>query len=176
MSFTYPDGIRWLADLPERDRGPLDVWICRPGENVPTSERTSPSSSQTRILARCSFGADLSGAAETLSVDRPSARGSHNSTVVPLPREVAICTAPPESRVRTGLPAGGNWIRTSGSARDSVRFSWSRCLPSALSRRPDRHGRVRFGRLTGCGYPVVEPTPIVNGFWIGHHSLDFGLG
>ena len=33
-----------------------------------------------------------------------------------------------------------------------------------------------FGRLTGCGYPVVEPTPIVNGFWIGIHSLDFGLG
>jgi hypothetical protein len=40
------------------------------------------------------------------------------------------------------LRAGGNWIRTSGSARDSVWFSWSRCLSFALSRRPDRHRRV----------------------------------
>jgi hypothetical protein len=39
-------------------------------------------------------------------------------------------------RERDGLSAGGNWIRTSGSARDSVRFSWSRCLASASSRRP----------------------------------------
>ena len=46
------------------------------------------------------------------------------------------------SEVRIGLSAGGNWIRTSGSARDSVRFSWSRCLASASSRRPDRHRRV----------------------------------
>jgi hypothetical protein len=22
--------------------------------------------------------------------------------------------------------------------------------------------QLRFGRLTGCGYPVIEPTPIVN--------------
>jgi hypothetical protein len=36
--------------------------------------------------------------------------------------------------------------------------------------------QLRFGRLTGCGYPVIEPTPIVNGFRIGHYSLDFGLG
>src|SRR5215831_17378346 len=35
--------------------------------------------------------------------------------------------------------------------------------------------QLRFGRLTGRGYPVVEPKPIVNGFWIGH-SLEFGLG
>ena len=26
--------------------------------------------------------------------------------------------------------------------------------------------QLRFGRLTGCGYPVIEPTPIVNGFRI----------
>jgi hypothetical protein len=32
MSFTYANGIRWLADLPERHPGPLDAWICRPGE------------------------------------------------------------------------------------------------------------------------------------------------
>jgi hypothetical protein len=36
--------------------------------------------------------------------------------------------------------------------------------------------QLRFGRLAGCGYPVIEPTPIVNGFRIGHHSLDFWLG
>jgi hypothetical protein len=35
--------------------------------------------------------------------------------------------------------------------------------------------QLRFGRLAGCGYPVIEPTPIVNGFRIGHHSLDFGF-
>src|SRR6202035_5097966 len=45
------------------------------------------------------------------------------------------------------LSAGGNWIRTSGSARDSVRFSWSRCLASASSRRPPK----------GCG---VRSTPL----------------
>src|SRR5207237_6109500 len=28
MSFTHAEGIRWLADLPERDRRPLDAWIC----------------------------------------------------------------------------------------------------------------------------------------------------
>ena len=33
-----------------------------------------------------------------------------------------------------------------------------------------------FGRLAGCGYPVIEPTPIVDGFRVGHHSLVFGLG
>src|SRR5690349_23333588 len=35
--------------------------------------------------------------------------------------------------------------------------------------------QLRFGRLTGCGYPVIEPAPIINGFWIGHHSLVFWL-
>jgi hypothetical protein len=50
-------------------------------------------------------------------------------------------------QVRTRLSAGGNWIRTSGSARDSVRFSWSRCLASASSRRPPK----------GCG---VRSTPL----------------
>ena len=37
-------------------------------------------------------------------------------------------------------------------------------------------GQLQFGRLTGCGYPVIEPTPIANGFRIGRHSLDFGFG
>ena len=37
--------------------------------------------------------------------------------------------------------------------------------------------QLRFGRLAGCGYPVIEPTPIVNGFRIGHPSiLVFGGG
>jgi hypothetical protein len=36
--------------------------------------------------------------------------------------------------------------------------------------------QLRFGRLTRCGYPVIEPTPIVNAFRIGHHSLDSGFG
>ena len=30
--------------------------------------------------------------------------------------------------------------------------------------------QLRFGRLTGCGYPVIEPTPIVDGFRVDHHS------
>src|SRR5437016_2413136 len=33
-----------------------------------------------------------------------------------------------------------------------------------------------FGRLAGCGYPVIEPTPIVDGFRVGHHPLVFGFG
>ena len=36
--------------------------------------------------------------------------------------------------------------------------------------------QLRFGRLAGCGYPVIEPTPIVDGFRVGHHSLVFGFG
>jgi hypothetical protein len=36
--------------------------------------------------------------------------------------------------------------------------------------------QLGFGRLTGCGYPVIEPTPIVNAFRIGYHSLDSGFG
>jgi hypothetical protein len=31
-------------------------------------------------------------------------------------------TASAENQVRSGLPAGGNWIRTFGSARDRLRF------------------------------------------------------
>src|SRR5712671_954953 len=33
--------------------------------------------------------------------------------------------------------------------------------------------QLQVGWLAGCGYPVIEPTPIVNGFRIGHHSLHF---
>jgi hypothetical protein len=36
-------------------------------------------------------------------------------------------------------------------------------------------GQLRLGRLTGCGYPVIEPSPVVYGIRVGHHSLDFGF-
>jgi len=32
ISFTYPEGIRWLTKLPKRDRWPLSAWICRAGK------------------------------------------------------------------------------------------------------------------------------------------------
>ena len=32
MSFTYPERIRKLIDLPERDRWHLALWICPPGK------------------------------------------------------------------------------------------------------------------------------------------------
>jgi hypothetical protein len=32
MRFTYPEPIRRLVDLPERDPMALSPWICRPGE------------------------------------------------------------------------------------------------------------------------------------------------
>src|SRR5712671_6767840 len=32
-----------------------------------------------------------------------------------------------------------------------------------------------LGRLTGCGYPVVEPPPVVDRSGVGHLSLDFGF-
>src|SRR3984893_17671580 len=35
--------------------------------------------------------------------------------------------------------------------------------------------QLRLRRLTGCGLPVIEPTPIVDGFRVGHHLLDLGL-
>jgi hypothetical protein len=34
---------------------------------------------------------------------------------------------------------------------------------------------LRLGRLAGRGYPVIEPTPVVDGFRVSHHSLDFGF-
>src|SRR6202035_688092 len=36
-------------------------------------------------------------------------------------------------------------------------------------------GQLRLGRLTGCGYPVIEPSPVVYGFRVRHHSLDFSF-
>jgi hypothetical protein len=35
---------------------------------------------------------------------------------------------------------------------------------------------LRFGRLTGRGYPIIETTPVVDRFGVGHQSSDFGFG
>jgi hypothetical protein len=70
------------------------------------------------------------------------------------------------NRVRNRLSAGGSWIQTSGSARDSVWFSWSRCLSSISSRRPDRHRRVTEFGSNRCHHfdcrsaPVQTPDPL----------------
>lgn len=31
-------------------------------------------------------------------------------------------------------------------------------------------GELRFGRLAGCGDPVVEPPPVVDRFRVGHQA------
>lgn len=46
---------------------------------------------------------------------------------------------------------------------------WLWRAPSALD-----VGQLRLGRLTGCGDPVIVPSTIVDGYRVGHHSLDFG--
>ena len=32
-------------------------------------------------------------------------------------------------------------------------------------------GQLLFGRLTGCRYPLIETTPVVDGFRVGHSRL-----
>ena len=34
-------------------------------------------------------------------------------------------------------------------------------------------GQLRFGRLAGCRYPIIETTPVIDGFRVGHGALLF---
>src|ERR1700730_12932386 len=63
---------------------------------VATNARTSLSSSHTRTRAWLRLKTDPPGSDETVSVDRPSAHGSHNVTRVPSPSELTSCTVPPD--------------------------------------------------------------------------------
>jgi hypothetical protein len=37
-------------------------------------------------------------------------------------------------------------------------------------------GELRLGRLTGRGYPIIKPPPVLDRFRVGHQSSVFGFG
>ena len=153
MSFTYPERVRRLIDLPERDQWHLALWIYRPGK---ARRSRRPPRDEPELIERQRTAGHRRPRAPRRSAPRRCARRSPPRSGQPgssAARRRAVAPRRRRGRVAPGRRRCGYWR---GSTNSLFKFSVSGASPGASATTPaispsTPHHRLRcvLGRPRG---------------------------